>query len=182
MAPPAFSNKDPAPAIKPNGAGSDKLDVTPLPSSSQAKAASPTSAHNAPAPTRQPHAPKKRGKMASTFGSLIAGAKRIAIGTREAAPSEQLFKKVDPEVDGEECLHDCSSCSVHYPRGFKVEEADELYGMVKGWQTHILVATGKTDWVRDVADEKGSVMEAVDKAHAPSNGVSLLVCEGEWKG
>lgn len=25
----------------------------------------------------------------------------------------------------------------------------------------MLVATGKTDWVRDVQDEKGSVMEAV---------------------
>ena len=38
----------------------------------------------------------------------------------------------------------------------------------------MLVATGKTDWVRDVADEKGSVMEAVERGGVePSNGVSL---------
>jgi hypothetical protein len=47
---------------------------------------------------------------------------------------------------------------------------------VKGWSTHLIVATGKTDWVRDVADEKGSIMEAVDKGDAkPSNGVSLRI-------
>ena len=35
-----------------------------------------------------------------------------------------------------------------------------------------MVATGKTDWVRDVADEKGSVMQAVGKSSGPTNGVS----------
>jgi len=49
---------------------------------------------------------------------------------------------------------------------------DKLYGKVDGWATHILVATGKTDWVRDVSDEKGSVMEAIGKGNiVPSNGV-----------
>lgn len=45
-----------------------------------------------------------------------------------------------------------------------------------GWDTHLVVATGKTDWVRDVADEVGSVMEAVGKleeAKKPSNGVRV---------
>lgn len=36
----------------------------------------------------------------------------------------------------------------------------------------MLVATGKTDWKRDVEDEKGSVMEAVrDCGVLPNNGV-----------
>ena len=36
----------------------------------------------------------------------------------------------------------------------------------------MVVATGKTDWVRDVEDEKGSVMEAVrDCGVKPDNGV-----------
>ncbi|PTB77885.1 hypothetical protein M440DRAFT_26542, partial [Trichoderma longibrachiatum ATCC 18648] len=73
-----------------------------------------------------------------------------------------LFARTRPEADGDECLHDCESCAVKYPRGFKVDEEDVLYGHVKGWSTHVLVGTGKTDWVRDVADEKGSVMEAID--------------------
>ena len=86
----------------------------------------------------------------------------------------QLFAKTDPATDGEDCLHDCESCSIKYPRGFKIDEEDVLYGEVKAWSTHLLVGTGKTDWVRDVTDEKGSVMEAVGKADAPSNGVGSL--------
>ena len=88
------------------------------------------------------------------------------------ASEEKLFTKVDPAVDGEDCDHDCASCSVKYPAKFSIDEEEKLYGQVKGWATHMLVATGKTDWVRDVADEKGSVMEAVDKASKPANGVS----------
>jgi glycerol-3-phosphate O-acyltransferase/dihydroxyacetone phosphate acyltransferase len=91
----------------------------------------------------------------------------------------ELFAKTDPATDGEECLHDCETCAVKYPRGFNIEQEDVLYGEVKAWSTHLIVGTGKADWVRDVADEKGSVMEAVDKADPPSNGVSLLSRSGE---
>lgn len=91
----------------------------------------------------------------------------------KAQKTEQLFPTTDPTIDGDDCLHDCSSCSVKYPRKFEIDETEELYGHVKGWSTHLIVATGKTDWVRDVADEKGSIMEAVDKGGvSPSNGVS----------
>ncbi|KAI4141127.1 MAG: hypothetical protein LQ340_007720, partial [Diploschistes diacapsis] len=86
------------------------------------------------------------------------------------APEGQLFTKVDPAVDGEDCDHDCESCTIKYPAKFSIDENEELYGQVKCWATHLLVATGKTDWVRDVEDEKGSVMEAVGKAEAPKNG------------
>ena len=88
------------------------------------------------------------------------------------ATAGNLFPKVDPAIDGEDCDRDCDSCTIKYPPKFKVEENDRLYGHVHGWATHILVATGKTDWVRDVEHEKGSVMEAVGKyGKEPSNGV-----------
>lgn len=89
------------------------------------------------------------------------------------APSaDTLFPKVDPAVDGEECLHDCASCTVKYPAKFEVDQEDTLFGNINGWSTHVLVATGKSDWVRDVADEEGSVMEAIEKGGlVPSNGV-----------
>lgn len=88
------------------------------------------------------------------------------------APEGTLFPKVDPAVDGENCDHDCESCSIRYPSSFKVEEKDKLYGHINGWATHMLVATGKTDWVRDIEDEQGSVMEAVGKyGKQPTNGV-----------
>jgi len=83
-----------------------------------------------------------------------------------------IFPKVDSAIDGEDCVHDCASCEVQYPKAFKIDEEEKLYGHVNGWATHMLVATGKTDWVKDVSDEKGSVMEAVrDCKVEPSNGV-----------
>lgn len=93
----------------------------------------------------------------------------------KTAPShDRLFHKPDPVLDGEECLHDCSSCTVRYPSRFDVDMTDKLYGNVSGWATHLLVATGKTDWVRDVADERGSLMEAIERGGvAPSNGVNI---------
>ncbi|RAH57255.1 hypothetical protein BO85DRAFT_398680 [Aspergillus piperis CBS 112811] len=84
---------------------------------------------------------------------------------------DTLFPKTDPAIDGEGCLHDCASCTVKYPAKFDVDQEDTMYGNINGWSTHVLVATGKTDWVRDVADEEGSVMEAIEKGGlVPSNG------------
>ena len=110
-------------------------------------------------------------KMALSLKSLVESAKQSISGASTPAPRtsgentpiDALFRKVDPSVDGEDCDHDCDSCHINYPRKFKIDEEDQLYGFVKGWSTHVLVATGKTDWVRDVADEKGSLMEAIEK-------------------
>ncbi|EOA91770.1 uncharacterized protein SETTUDRAFT_113765 [Exserohilum turcica Et28A] len=93
----------------------------------------------------------------------------------KATKTADLFPTTDPAIDGDDCLHDCASCSIKYPRKFDIDETEELYGHVKSFNTHLLVATGKSDWVRDVADEKGSIMEAVDKGNVkPSNGRLML--------
>src|SRR5438876_3265695 len=89
-----------------------------------------------------------------------------------AKDAKSLFPAVNPAVDGEGCDRDCASCTIRYPSKFSIDEDDELYGHVKGWSVHLLIATGKSDWVRDVADEKGSVMEALEKSSVkPRNGV-----------
>ncbi|KAH9810925.1 Actin patches distal protein 1 [Teratosphaeria destructans] len=108
-------------------------------------------------------------------------------GFNTARQYSNLFTQTNPDVDGEECLHDCESCTVKYPRKFAIDEEDELYGHVKGWSRHILVATGKTDWVRDVADEEGSVMEAVGKHDSKVEGGKLMLSASnipppEWHG
>ncbi|EPE33030.1 Thioredoxin-like protein [Glarea lozoyensis ATCC 20868] len=128
--------------------------------------------------------PSRTGKMSSAFKSILNTVQQTISGSTTPLPGtppnntplDQLFPKVDPAVDGEDCDHDCSSCHVKYPKGFKIDEDDELYGHVKGWSTHILVATGKSDWVRDVADEKGSVMEAIEKKAdvKPTSGKLML--------
>ncbi|KAK1776257.1 Sucrase/ferredoxin-like-domain-containing protein [Copromyces sp. CBS 386.78] len=108
--------------------------------------------------------------------SLLNSAKSLAIGDSgsKASKPEELFPVVSKEVDGDDCDDECATCTITYPRTFKIDEEDELYGQIKGWATHVLVATGKTDWVRDVADEKGSVMQAIAGAKAPSNGKLML--------
>lgn len=126
-------------------------------------------------PVKQKMAVSLKSLMNTVLSSVptsVAG-QLAAPSSRGSAPMEGLFEKTSAEVDGEECLHDCESCSVKYPRGFKVDEEDLLYGQVKGWSTHVLVGTGKSDWVRDVADEKGSVMEAIQKVGGVTNGVSF---------
>ncbi|MCJ1388403.1 hypothetical protein MMC18_001250 [Xylographa bjoerkii] len=132
---------------------------------------------------------RRTSKMSSTFSSLVrrgtdfltpnASSANLAASSNgngfAKAPEGTLFPKVDPAVDGEDCEHDCESCTIHYPAKFSIDEEEKLYGMVKGWATHMLVATGKTDWVRDVEDEKGSVMEAVGKCKVqPTNGRLML--------
>jgi hypothetical protein len=117
-------------------------------------------------PAKQSWNPK--AKMASSLKGLLSrftpnASSSNLVGFTKAKTASDLFTVTDPTVDGDECLRDCESCSVHLPRGFKIDETEELYGMVKGWSRHILCATGKTDWVRDVSDEKGSIMEAVGK-------------------
>ncbi|KAJ1327958.1 Sucrase/ferredoxin-like [Microdochium nivale] len=120
-------------------------------------------------------------KMALSFKSLVSSAQKLVLGdnistqdgngsnhTTPADPAN-LFPATNTAVDGDDCDHDCESCHIKYPRDFKIDEADELYGHVKGWSTHVLVATSKSDWVRDVADEKGSVMEALDRETSAAN-------------
>jgi hypothetical protein len=93
----------------------------------------------------------------------------------KAPTTTALFPTVDPAIDGEDCDHDCATCTIEYPKKFSIDEDDKLYGHIKAWHTHMLVATGKTDWVRDVADEKGSVMEAVGKHGQQLNNGKLML-------
>ncbi|KAG5912655.1 hypothetical protein E4U42_002041, partial [Claviceps africana] len=113
--------------------------------------------------------------LKSLFSSALGGGGGSGSGSGSSSSSKaatwsELFRKTDPATDGPDCLRDCDSCTVRYPRGFKIDEADVLFGQVQGWSTHVVVGTGKTDWTRDVADEKGSVMEAIARADAPANG------------
>lgn len=124
---------------------------------------------------------KMTSALKNIYYRLTPSSSSTSIPTRKnaaefvkAPTTDALFPTTDPTIDGDECLQDCASCTIKYPRKFTIDEDEELYGHVKGWSTHLIVATGKTDWVRDVADEKGSIMEAVDKGSVkPSNGVSI---------
>jgi glycerol-3-phosphate O-acyltransferase/dihydroxyacetone phosphate acyltransferase len=114
-------------------------------------------------------------RIATSLQSIVSSARTLALNEKPSAgpaPMNEIFPRTQASIDGDDCAHDCGTCTIRYPGNFKIETDDLLYGHVTEWSTHVLVATGKTDWVRDVADEKGSVMQAIEKADSPTNGVS----------
>lgn len=82
------------------------------------------------------------------------------------AESDYVFPTVNPKEDGPDCTKDCADCTVRYPSRFKVETARPLYGHIKPFTTHLLVATGKDDWTEKVERERGSLMEALHDSPA----------------
>lgn len=91
------------------------------------------------------------------------------------ATRDALFPTVHPDVDGADCAADCSTCTAKYPKSFKINEDDELYGNIKPWATHVVIATGKSDWYRALPLERGSIMEALGKTGAaPRNGRLMI--------
>lgn len=87
----------------------------------------------------------------------------------------ELFPTVDPAVDGPDCDKECADCTIEFPSRFKVNSDRELYGSIKPFVKHVLVATGKTDWVPKVEDEEGSLMEGFKKgSFKPKTGVRLV--------
>lgn len=88
--------------------------------------------------------------------------------------SEYIFPAVDPARDGPDCKRDCADCTVQFPSKVKIETSRPLYGHIKEFSTHVLVATGQSDWTPKVEQEKGSLMEAFDgTSYKSKQGVSL---------
>ncbi|KAM3416714.1 Actin patches distal protein 1 [Cercospora zeina] len=120
------------------------------------------------------------GMLRSIYRRVTSGGGDDAIKLREdgfytAKTTDALFPRTTPATDGDECLHDCSSCSIAYPRKFAIDEEDKLYGHINGFARHLIVATGETDWVRSVEDVKGSVMEAVGEHINMVEGGTLML-------
>lgn len=85
-----------------------------------------------------------------------------------------IFPEVDPKVDGDDCRSDCNDCTVKCPQNVKIDTSLPMYGFIKEFHAHILVATGQTDWVQKVEQENGSLMEAFKSNAKSKHGVCLL--------
>ncbi|KAJ5119813.1 hypothetical protein N7448_010482 [Penicillium atrosanguineum] len=88
---------------------------------------------------------------------------------------DYLFPKVDPTQDGPDCLKDCADCTTQFPDKVKIETSRPLYGHIKEFHSHVLVATGRSDWKEKVGQEKGSLMEAFDEGSAKSRLGRIMV-------
>ncbi|KAE8351251.1 Sucrase/ferredoxin-like-domain-containing protein [Aspergillus coremiiformis] len=91
----------------------------------------------------------------------------LSLGSSNA---NYIFPIVDPKQDGPDCKRDCADCTAHFPSKVKIESTRPLYGHIKKFSTHILVATGKSDWAEKVENEKGSLMQAFDSSLQESKG------------
>ncbi|KAF9892967.1 hypothetical protein FE257_000559 [Aspergillus nanangensis] len=89
--------------------------------------------------------------------------------------NDYLFPTVDPAQDGPDCKQDCADCTVHFPAKVKVESSRALYGHIKEFSTHVLVATGRSDWTQKVEQEKGSLMEAFANTSSKSKHGRIMV-------
>lgn len=110
------------------------------------------------------------------LGSIFSRAREALVvpERRDGGSTDRyLFPTVDPEADGDGCDNDCASCTIRYPSRFKVDEGRKLYGTVKPVTNHVLVATGKSDWIAKVENEKGSLMEAFSGSTQPEGEVSV---------
>ncbi|KAL4870746.1 hypothetical protein BDV12DRAFT_165149 [Aspergillus spectabilis] len=87
---------------------------------------------------------------------------------------DYIFPTVDPKQDGPGCKKDCADCTVNYPSKVKIETSRPLYGHIKQFHTHVLVATGKSDWKQHVENESGSLMEAFDHSSGSKHGRMMI--------
>lgn len=99
---------------------------------------------------------------------------RSILSLGRTSDTDYFVPRVDPTRDGADCLKDCADCTTQFPSKVKVENSRPLYGHIKAFNSHVLIATGKSDWKEKVEHEKGSLMEAFDQTSAKSTlGVSL---------
>lgn len=103
------------------------------------------------------------------LGNMLMG-----VPNQSSVDENTLFPLVSHEEDGIDCDKDCEACP-GYGRAFEkhgINTSNNMFGGIKGFSTHVIVATGETDWIRDVQNIKGSCMKALgEKQNLVRNGV-----------
>ncbi|PIG88990.1 sucrase/ferredoxin domain protein [Aspergillus arachidicola] len=78
--------------------------------------------------------------------------------TKLASP-QYIFPTVDPKTTVSN-VATTAQIAVIWPSKVKIDTTLPMYGYIKQFHAHVLVATGKTDWMGKVEQEKGCLMEA----------------------
>jgi (2Fe-2S) ferredoxin len=113
---------------------------------------------------------------------MLSLIRRTIFSPTEHTPSPAITKETLFPLAPDACNHDCSACpstsESGYGRQFDrigVAHGGDLWGLVKAYSTHVIVATGKSDWIRDVEDIPGSLMQALRKrAKEAKNGRMMI--------
>jgi hypothetical protein len=112
---------------------------------------------------------KKQASSTSSSGSsspVISGVESQTITPAEPSSSDIPF----PLADLEECLACDAPCTpeeqVSYPSYIakSIDRTLPLLGSVKPYGRHILISTGKRDWIHSIDEENGSVAQGIHRA------------------
>ncbi|ODV90148.1 hypothetical protein CANCADRAFT_12865, partial [Tortispora caseinolytica NRRL Y-17796] len=66
------------------------------------------------------------------------------------------------------CSITCEECEGKYPRLKGIDPISSLAGSAKSYDEHILIGTGKGDWIRNIDEEPGSIAHAISNWKHPS--------------
>ncbi|ODQ66234.1 hypothetical protein NADFUDRAFT_45759 [Nadsonia fulvescens var. elongata DSM 6958] len=94
------------------------------------------------------------GKLSSSLS--------LALGTKS-----DVATQIAKTFEISECKpEDCESCegTAAFPSSVSVDMESELWQSTKPWALQMLISTGKSDWIHSIADEKGSMAQALEKS------------------
>lgn len=92
---------------------------------------------------------------------------RSLVGVDQAAGD---LAAIESQFKVAKCMpSDCDSCTTKYPSSLSINTTMPLWGSVKPWRGHILCATGKTDWVKKVTEQSGTLAHAVAQTQSSWN-------------
>ncbi|KAK9480626.1 Sucrase/ferredoxin-like-domain-containing protein [Lipomyces japonicus] len=94
------------------------------------------------------------------FGSIFRGNRG---GIEGNGSPDQILPVSD-------CAFECDSCTAKFPSSVKIERDGLLWGTAKPWRSHVLVATGKSDWAHGLEDEAGSLSTVLANWHPTTTG------------
>ncbi|KAK7208320.1 Sucrase/ferredoxin-like-domain-containing protein [Myxozyma melibiosi] len=89
--------------------------------------------------------------------------------------SDPKPEEILPVVPSDGCDLECATCTAKYSSSLKFDRDTPLWGSVKPWRRHILIATGKSDWAHGLGDETGSLSTKLEDWSPSSKEVGRVI-------
>ncbi|ODQ82086.1 hypothetical protein BABINDRAFT_160282 [Babjeviella inositovora NRRL Y-12698] len=114
--------------------------------------------------------------FAKIFGSKAADLAKAKAEIAEIIP-------VVNESDDDTCSMDCGACTTSFPSSLKLSDEDDgntvLWRSTANYDLHCVVPTGKTDWIRDATDVRGTVKKQIAEWSKSNTATKLVGKDGE---
>ncbi|KAF4619341.1 hypothetical protein D9613_005563 [Agrocybe pediades] len=104
--------------------------------------------------------------------STFKGLRSYVLGRSNEDPLCRTLRSLDVPVTTADCRACADPCDLDheaYPRRFDVDMDTQMLGSVKAYHRQIVISTGKSDWERDITDDKNSLAAALLEVTAPAS-------------